>query len=69
MATKTTKAAPQGPFTVINPRNIPKGRHIIRDGDVRYFEGDIYTGENAEMWLERKFITDKPPKTERVKRG
>ena len=51
-----TKALPKGPFVVINPRGIPKGRFIIRDDDVRYFEGDTYAGEKVEMWLGRGFI-------------
>ncbi len=67
MATK--KATPTGPFTVINPRGIPAKRFIIRDGDVRFYEGDTYTGANVEMWLERGFITNKPPKVKAVKRG
>ena len=63
------KPAPKGPFTVINPRGVPEGRHIIRDGTVRFYEGDTYHGDNVEMWLERGFITNKPPKVKAVKRG
>ncbi len=47
---------PAGPFVVINPRKIPKGRFIIREGDKRWFEGDAYDGPKAEMWLGRGFI-------------
>jgi hypothetical protein len=47
---------PTGPFAVINPRKIPKGRFIIREGDKRWFEGDAYDGPKAEHWLRRGFI-------------
>ena len=53
---RPVKAQPTGPFVVINPRNIPKGRHIIREGDKRWFEGDDYSGPKAELWLARGFI-------------
>ncbi len=61
MPTKKT-AIPAGPFVVLNPRGIPEGRWIIRDGDIRYHEGDTYTGGKAAMWLERKMIGPKPRK-------
>lgn len=50
------KPKAMGPFVVINPRKIPKGRFIIREGDKRWFEGDAYGGPKAEMWLGRGFI-------------
>ncbi len=43
-----------GLFVVINPRKIPK--FYIRDGDKRWFAGDVYDGTKAEHWLERGFI-------------
>lgn len=58
MAEKTkTKAAPKGPFVVINPRGIPRGQFIIREeGGETWFEGDTYAGEKAAMWLGLGFI-------------
>ncbi len=50
------KPKPTGPFVILNPRKIPKGRHIIREGDKRWYEGDDYSGPKAAMWLERGFI-------------
>lgn len=66
MATKT-KTTLQGSFVVLNPRSIPKGRFIIRDGNVRYFEGDTYNGDKADHWLERGFIRAGLPKIKAVK--
>ena len=50
-----------GPFVVINPRKIPKGRFIIREvvkgKEVgRWYAGDVYDGGKVEHWLERGFI-------------
>lgn len=54
---------PIGPFVVINPRKIPKGRFIIHEGDKRWFEGEVYDGPKAEMWLGRGFIKPKGGKS------
>lgn len=45
-------------YIVANPRKLPDGSWIIRDGDRRYFEGDGYDGPNAEMWLKRGFLKE-----------
>lgn len=45
-------------YIVANPRKLPQGTWIIRDGDRRYFEGDEYDGPNAAMWLKRGFLTE-----------
>ena len=39
-AAKTAKKA--GAYTVLNPRGIPKGRHILRVGEERWYEGDRF---------------------------
>lgn len=31
-----------GAYVVANPRGIPHGRHIIRTGEVRWYEGDRF---------------------------
>ncbi len=67
MPTKTTKAPPKGPFVVINPRGIPKGRHILTSNGVKYFEGDVYAGDSAEHLLGRGVIqVGSPPKGGKV---
>lgn len=55
-----------GPYRVINPRGLPDGTWIIRDGErdkegnwselARYYDGDVYDGPNAEMWQKRGFV-------------
>lgn len=63
--TAKQKARPPGRYVVVNPRGIPKGRHIIREvgpGPAhkekgRWYEGDEYDGDSVEHWLARGFIT------------
>lgn len=52
---------PPGMLVVVNPRGIPRGRHIFRDvrggKEVgRWYEGDVYEGSKAEHLLERGLI-------------
>ena len=48
----------QPSYVVANPRKLPEGSWIIRDGDRRYFEGDGYDGPNSAMWLQRGFLVE-----------
>ena len=51
------RAAPRtGHFIVANPRGIPAGRHILRVGDQRWYEGDVYDGPVDERLLRDGFL-------------
>jgi len=45
-------------YVVVNPRNIPDGKYIFRQGDKRWFEGDVYDGDEPEEPLRRGFIAE-----------
>lgn len=48
-------------YRVLNPRGIPKGRHILRVGDKRWYEGDEFDpprGIDLERFIVGGFITD-----------
>lgn len=47
-----TKAA----YIVANPRGIPAGRHILRVGDKRWYEGDRYDGPLSERLIKGGFV-------------
>ena len=53
------RAAPlMGRFIVANPRRIPKDRHILRVGDKRYFEGDVYDGPDDGRLVRDGFLVE-----------
>lgn len=56
MTQPTSKAA--GKYTVVNPRGIPKGTPVFRQGDRKYMEGDIYDGDSPAEPLRRGFIQE-----------
>lgn len=43
-------------YRVANPRGIPAGSYIIRVGDRRWFEGDVYDGPVTERFVRDRFI-------------
>jgi hypothetical protein len=54
-------AKAKGNYTVLNPRNIPKGRWVIRVGERRWFEGDTLDGTeisagDLKSFIERGFL-------------
>lgn len=50
MPSKTKK------YIVANPRKVEGW--VIRDGDRRYAEGDVYDGPKVAMWLARGFLVE-----------
>lgn len=46
-------------YVVGNPRNLPEGTWIIREGKRRWKEGAVYNGSKEEMWLERGFLVER----------
>ena len=42
MPTPKPKTATTGRYIVRNPRGIPKDRHILREGDMYWYEGDNF---------------------------
>ena len=51
-------APDSGHFLVANPRGIPAGRHILRIGNKRYFEGDVYDGPADERLVRDGFLVE-----------
>lgn len=53
-----TKSKPTAAVTyrVANPRGIPAGSYIIRVGDRRWFEGELYDGPVTERFVRDLFI-------------
>lgn len=53
-----TKSKPTAAVTyrVANPRGIPAGSYIIRVGDRRWCEGDLYDGPVTERFVRDLFI-------------
>jgi hypothetical protein len=49
-------------YVVANPRGIPEGRHILRIGDKRYFEGDLYDGPADERLIRDGFLVMDAPR-------
>lgn len=47
---------PNVTYRVANPRGIPAGSYIIRVGDRRWFEGDVYDGPVTERFVRDRFI-------------
>lgn len=45
-------------YVVVNPRGIPKGRHIFRQGERAYFEGEEYDGKDHKEPLRRGFLEE-----------
>lgn len=43
-------------YRVANPRGIPAGSYIIRVGDRRWFEGELYDGPVTERFVRDLFI-------------
>lgn len=56
MNESTTK--PSGKYIVVNPRGIPKGTPIFRQGEKTYREGDTYDGDSPAEPLRRGFIQE-----------
>lgn len=52
-----TKRKPTGvTYRVANPRRLPAGTWVIRVGDRRWAEGDVYDGPVTERFLDAGFI-------------
>lgn len=51
-----TKRKPR--YVVANPRGIPAGRHILRVGERRWYEGDVYDGPVTERLVRDGFIRE-----------
>ena len=45
-------------YIVANPRGLPAGKWIIRDGAKRYFEGDTYEGTPPARFLEQGYVKE-----------
>lgn len=45
-------------YVVVNPRGIPAGRYIFRQGERRWFEGEVYDGDAPEEPLRRGFLIE-----------
>lgn len=45
-------------YKVANPRDIPEGRYIIRQGDRYWFEGDTFDGVPTERLVKGKFLVE-----------
>ena len=43
-------------YIVANPRRIPAGKHVIRVGDRRWYEGDPYDGPLVERFVRDGFL-------------
>lgn len=54
------KPAAGAVYIVANPRGIPSGRYIVRVGDRRYFEGDVFEGEPPKRFLAEGFVVEVP---------
>lgn len=61
MSTNTRRpVAATKSYVVANPRGIPKGRYIIRNGDQRWFEGDAFDGPVTPRLIRDGFIVEVP---------
>ena len=45
-------------YIVANPRGLPAGKWIIRDGARRYFEGDVFEGEPPRRFVAEGFVVE-----------
>lgn len=52
------KAKRTARYVVANPRRIPPGKHILRSGDRRWYEGDPYDGPVSERLLRDGFLVE-----------
>jgi hypothetical protein len=53
------RSAPRsGHFIVANPRGIPPERHVLRVGNKRYFEGDVYDGPDDGRLVRDGFLVE-----------
>lgn len=53
-----TKRKPKPQYVVANPRGIPQGRHILRVGERRWYEGDAYDGPVTDRLVEGGFLLE-----------
>ncbi len=47
-------------YIVANPRGLPAGKWIVRDGAKRYFEGDTYEGTPPARFIAEGFVREVP---------
>jgi len=45
-------------YIVANPRGLPAGKWIFRQGERRYYEGDAYDGTEPDEPLRRGFLVE-----------
>ena len=57
MTSKTPKTI-EKVYIVANPRGLPAGKWIIRDGQRRYFEGDTYEGTPPARFIEQGYVKE-----------
>ena len=43
------KSKESAAYRVLNPRGIPEGRHILRNGEQRWYEGDSFDPARARV--------------------
>ena len=55
------KATTRATYIVANPRGLPAGSWIIRVGDRRWAEGDVYDGPVTERFIDNGFIVAEVP--------
>lgn len=58
MTTKKADTAKQ--YRVANPRGVREGRFIIRVGERRWYEGDLYDGPVTSRFLKDGFLVEVP---------
>ena len=52
------QAVPEGPYTVVNRRKIPKGIPVVTIHEVHYYEGDtVSAGVDVGDLVERGFLS------------
>lgn len=56
MTKRNPSIQPNVTYRVANPRGIPAGSYIIRVGDRRWFEGELYDGPVTERFVRDLFI-------------
>lgn len=45
-------------YVVANPRGLREGSWIVRQGERRWFEGDVFDGEVTERLVEQGFVVE-----------
>lgn len=61
MTSKTPKTIEKvTTYIVANPRGLPAGKWVVRDGAKRYFEGDTYEGTPPARFLAEGFVREVP---------